>query len=95
MPRYNHHKHTCSFQLYLSLSDDSDAGWRQAGQIADLNSHADLVMLHAPTYPHPIRPQAPHVQVLCVRVALKPHQVVQLPLSVALMAPPPRVFVTV
>ena len=45
MPRYNSHKHTCSFQLYLSLSDDSDAGWRQAGQIADLNSHADLVML--------------------------------------------------
>jgi hypothetical protein len=32
----------------------------------------------------------PHI--IGVRVTLKPHQVVQLPLSVVLAAPPPRVF---
>ncbi len=32
----------------------------------------------------------PHV--IGIRVALKPHQVVQLPLSITLAAPPPRMF---
>jgi hypothetical protein len=37
---------TCSFSLYLSLSDDPQSCWRRAGQIADQISPADLVKLH-------------------------------------------------
>ena len=45
MPGHNRFQHTCSFQLNLSLSDDPGSGWRRAGQIADLISPANLVML--------------------------------------------------
>ena len=60
MTGHNRFQHTCSFQLFLSFSDDPESGWRRAGQIADLISPADLVMLHSPP-PGPPPPNWPRL----------------------------------